>query len=551
MADGGVDGGMAAFLLVATPALPLLMLLACLWRPLRYVVLRWLALAPLPGLAAALLASGRPPLMLDADRLRLTLELGPAQALLLGAAALLWAMAGAYVPAYLRHKPNNGRFALFWLATLSGSLGVFVAGDLASFYIAFALVSLAAWGLVMHDGTRRARRAGAVYLALAVAGEVVLLAAFVLLAVAAPGDSLAIGDVVAALPQSPWLDATLALLILGFGLKAGLVPLHVWLPVAHPAAPMPASAVLSGAIIKAGIVGLVAFLPAAQAMPGWGETLAAIGLITAWYGIAVGITQDNAKTVLAYSSVSQMGVTTAVLGAAWAAGNAGAMPLVAFYAAHHVLVKGALFLGVGVVAATGSDRLRPVFVPMALLALSIAGLPLSGGAAAKLAVDGLLGDGGIALLATMSAAGSALLMLHFLRCLEPLAAAAPRARPERGLVLPWAVLGLAAVAVPWALYPAVSGGSLADLTMPASLWKAGWPVLLGAALAWGLRYWRADLPHLPEGDMVVAGESAVRAAMAWGAWAERAERALGDWPATGLVLLALTMLMALALAALA
>ena len=542
---------MTAFLLIATPALPLLMLLACLWRPLRYVVLRWLALAPLPGIAAALLAAGRPPLMLDADRLRLTLELGPAQALLLGAAAFLWSMAGAYVPAYLRGKPNNGRFALFWLATLSGSLGVFVAGDLASFYVAFALVSLAAWGLVMHDGTRRARRAGAVYLALAVAGEVVLLAAFVLLAVAAPGDSLAIRDVVAALPRSPWLDATLALLILGFGLKAGLVPLHVWLPVAHPAAPMPASAVLSGAIIKAGIVGLIGFLPAAQAMPGWGETLAAIGLITAWYGIAVGITQDNAKTVLAYSSVSQMGVTTAVLGAAWAAGNAGAMPLAAFYAAHHVLVKGALFLGVGVVAASGSDRLRPVFVPMALLALSVAGLPLSGGAAAKLAVDGLLGDGGIALLATMSAAGSALLMLHFLRCLKPLAAAEPRARAAYGIVLPWAVLGLAAVAVPWALYPAVSGGSPADLAMPASLWKAAWPVLLGAALAWGLRYWRTDLPHLPEGDMVVAGESAVRAAMAWGAWAERAERTLGDWPATGLVLLALTVLMALALGALA
>ena len=88
----------------------------------------------------------------------------------------------------------------------------------------------------------------------------------------------------------------------------GLVPLHVWLPLAHPAAPMPASAVLSGAIIKAGVIGLIRFLPFDGALPDWGAVLTAVGLLTAFYGVAVGITQANPKTVLAYSSVSQMGL---------------------------------------------------------------------------------------------------------------------------------------------------------------------------------------------------------------------------------------------------
>ena len=146
----------------------------------------------------------------------------------------------------------------------------------------------------------------------------------------------------------------LALLILGFGLKIGLVPLHVWMPLAYTAAPIPAAAVLSGAAVKAGVIGLIRFLPLRAALPGWGEALAALGLFSAFYGVAVGITQHNPKTVLAYSSVSQMGLIAAVLGMGLAAGDKASALAAAFYAAHHVLVKGALFLAVGVVAATGA-----------------------------------------------------------------------------------------------------------------------------------------------------------------------------------------------------
>ena len=251
----------AEMLLIATPVVPIAMLVACLWRSVRERMLTWLALAPAPGLAAAIFATRNPSLVLDEPRLRLTLALDDPGRILLGVAALLWIAAGAYAATYLKGKPHGARFSACWLLTLTGSLGVFITADLASFYLAFAFVSLAAYGLVVHDGTARASRAGVIYLVLAVLGEVFLLQAFALLVAAIPGSSLAIRDAVAALPGSPWRGITMGLLIAGFGLKAGLLPLHVWLPVAHPAAPMPASAVLSGAIIKAGVIGLIRFLP--------------------------------------------------------------------------------------------------------------------------------------------------------------------------------------------------------------------------------------------------------------------------------------------------
>ena len=240
-----------------------------------------LALAPLPALGAALVAADGPALVLPAALLGLTFALDVPGAMLLGTAALLWIAAGAYARADLRGAANRGRFAVWWLMTLTGNLGVFMAADLVSFYLFFTLASLAPYGLVVHDNTPAARRAAAVYVALAVLGEALLLMGFVLLAAASPDGSLLIRDAVAALPTSPWRDAALAFLVLGFGLKIGLVPLHVWMPLTYSAAPIPAAAVLSGAAVKAGVIGLIRFLPFEAGLPGWGEALAAAGLLSA------------------------------------------------------------------------------------------------------------------------------------------------------------------------------------------------------------------------------------------------------------------------------
>lgn len=536
----------AGLLLVATLAVPVGMLFACLSRRVREGMSTFLGLAPLPGLAAALLAADGPPLVLDEAGRQFTLALDPPGAILLGVAALLWSIAGIYARTYIGVGPAAGRFSEWWLLTLTGSLGVFIAADLVSFYVTFAVVSLAAWGLVVHDGTAQARRAGVIYLGLAVFGELCMLMGFALLAAATPGDSLAIPGAVAMLPASPWRGLTLALLIAGFGLKMGLVPLHVWLPIAHPAAPMPASAVLSGAIIKSGLIGLIRFLPFEGSVADWNAMLTGLGLATAFYAVAVGITQANPKTVLAYSSVSQMGFVAAVLGAGFAA-SAGVATAAAFYAAHHVLAKGALFLAVGVAAATGARRLWPVLLPAALLALGFGGLPLTGGYVAKLAVKAPLGEGAVGLLATLAAAGSTLLMLHFVHRLRASAATDPEASAPVGLAAPWLALALAAVAIPWTLFLTAGIGTLADAVAPAALWPALWPVLLGGGLAVALRRLGERVPRVPEGDVVVLGAPLARVGAASGAALERADSILRRWPVAGLSLLMLTLILGAAL----
>jgi multicomponent Na+:H+ antiporter subunit A len=535
--------GTGALLGVAL-GLSLVMLLACLSPRLKARMPALLALAPAPALAAALLAPvgilELPPIL---PGLRLALDVPGA--MLLGVAALLWIAAGLYASAWLRGRPDGGRFALWWLLTLTGNIGVFMAADLMSFYLVFSLVSLAAYGLIVDDGTPRARRYGLIYVALAVLGEAFLLMAFVLLAQATPGDSLLIRDAVAALPTSPWRDSTLALLILGFGVKIGLVPFHVWMPLAYRAAPIPAAAVLSGGAVKAGVIGLIRFLPLDAALSGWGEALAAAGLFSAFYGVAIGITQSNAKTVLAFSSVSQMGVIAAVLGMGLAAGDGGVALSVGFYAAHHTLVKGALFLAVGVAQTTNARRLWPVLLPAAILALGLGGLPLTGGALAKLVVKPPLGEGIVGLLATLSSAGTTLLMLHFLRRLVATSAHdAPQAAAAR-LSLPWLAMASASVAIPWALYLTVMGGTLSDALAPAALWSAVWPVLLGGVMAVGLWRWGGSLPEVPEGDVVVlVAEDAKGLARAMGSMLERLDGVLRQWPVAGVSLLAVAVVLA-------
>jgi formate hydrogenlyase subunit 3/multisubunit Na+/H+ antiporter MnhD subunit len=534
-------------LLIATWAVPLAMLAACLSPRGRARMPALLGLAPLPGLAAALLAHDAAPLVLDDSRLNLTIALEPAAAVLLGAASLLWMIAGIYARSYMGKDPHAARFAEWWLLTMAGSLGVFVAGDLLTFYIAFAIVSLAAWGLVAHDDTPSARRAGVLYIGLAVFGEVCLLLAFALLATFASGPSIAIHEVVAALPENPARHYIVGLLITGFGLKAGLLPLHVWLPIAHPAAPMPASAVLSGAIIKAGVIGLILFLPIDPGLASWGTVLTVIGLLTAYYAVIVGITQQNPKTVLAYSSVSQMGGVVAILGMGLATGNAAAAMAAAFLAAHHVLVKGALFLAVGVAAGSSGRRAWTLMLPAGLLALALGGLPLTGGALAKLAAKAPLGDGLVASLVTLAAAGTTLLMLHFLFRLAATRAASPGATARAGLLVPWLLLAFLAIALPWALAPTLVGLTGADSLDPKALWAASWPVLLGIALVVGLRRFGALLPRVPEGDLVVLGGGATRASRSIGDVIERVEQRLRDWANAGVSLLVLVIVLGAAL----
>jgi hypothetical protein len=159
---------------------------------------------------------------------------------------------------------------------------------------------------------------------------------------------------------------------------------------------------------------------------------------------------------------------------------------------------------------------------------------------AKIVVDGPLGDGTASKIATLSAVGTTLLMLQFLRSLAKTASQDPQATAAAGLVWPWLATAAVSLVVPWTLYLAVPSGTLPDPLALAVLWKALWPVLLGAVLAIALWRWARRLPRVPEGDVVVAIHGGVPVAVAWGKTLERMDSALRQWPAAGVSLLILT-----------
>jgi len=474
----------------------------------------WLvALAPLPALAVALSGAHDGTLELPWLFFGATWEADGWRRAMLAAAALVWTIAGVQGRARLADDARPREYEVAWLLALAGNLGTFIARDVASFYGCFALMSFAAYPLVIHDRSRKALAAGRLYLVMTIVGEVLILAGLV----AAAGDSGApmladLGATIADTPRAAWIVAALWL---GFGVKTAVPVLHVWLPTTHASAPTPMSATLGGAIMNSGIVGLLATLPLGQlALPRLGLAIGIVGVVGALGGAAIGVTQRKTKHVLGYSSVSQMGMMTATLGAAITApAAAGAVTgAAALFAVHHGLAKATLFLGVDVARHAGALPRRAVQALFAIPAFVLAGVPLTSGAASKLASKAALAPlddrwPWLVPLLTLAAAGTTLLAVRALRCLldeVPADATRDAAGPvtTSAWPLPWFVAITGVLTAVWWLplvepaiaWPGTSVKSAADLL---------WPVALGLSLAsLGAR---AGWPrrHVPAGDLAV------------------------------------------------
>ncbi|WP_019594315.1 complex I subunit 5 family protein [Thioalkalivibrio sp. ALM2T] len=509
---------MSSILLLAVPLLPLLLAVFIGLRPGQARLNRLVPWAALPGLLLAALAPTGLEATFDSLLMGTHLAVDPTGRAFLALTAGLWLAAGLFALGERRDDARRERFYVFWLLALAGNLGLVLAQDAASFYLFFSLMSLSAYGLVVHSGKPEAWRAGRVYLILAVLGEVLLLAGL-LLAVHAAGQS-SLAAVAAARPEG-W---ALALLVVGLGIKAGMLPLHFWLPLAHPAAPVPASAVLSGAMIKAGLLGWMRLLPLdATGHAVLGETLVLLGLAAAFLGVLVGVLQVRPKTVLAYSSISQMGLMTVGIGLALLLPEARGWLLAAvtLYAVHHGLAKGALFLTAGMQNQWPGTRLaRAAFVLFTLLpALALAGLPFTSGALAKNTLKGPLAPDALPgwlahteLLLTLAAAGTSVLLLRFLWCWQA-GLQAPADGLDRQRWWAWGALALMGLLLPLGVLVVGPGGLPVE---PRDLYGLAllWPIALGLVVA-GIAYRLIrdrETPRVPEGDLAVLAEAAWSAA---------------------------------------
>lgn len=499
---------MAAF---AVPLLLAVMLRPRLLRPLALAAAPW---ATLPALVVALGLEGPQPLA--SDWLMLGARLGTSDPLTRGFLLLttcVWFTSGWYARASVESDPERARFWTFFLATFSGNVGLIVAEDVASFYAFYALMTFAAYGLIVHTRTEPARRAGRVYLVMALLGEMLLLTAFLL--VVGAGINLQVAEAPRAVAASARPELVVALLWVGFGVKAGAFLLHLWLPLAHPVAPTPASAVLSGAMVKAGVLGWLRFLPLGLvSLPALGWSCLVVGFTAAFYAAAVGVTQRDPKTILAYSTVSQMGFMTAALGVGLASPDAASTVIAAtlVFATHHALVKAALFLGVGVAhTATSVWTARLVTLGLLVSAASLAGAPLSSGALAKASLKHalVLAPSRAALLTSFlsfAAVGSTLLMVQYLRRALPRGSGDTR-HPNAGLYAPWALLLVLQLAFVWR--PPHPSEGIDYLLRPAQLWASTWPLAMGlglGGLGWLIRRRVPRLPEIPAGDLLLLVE---------------------------------------------
>ena len=220
-------------------------------------------------------------------------------------AALMWLVTGLFSPEYFAHYRNRNRYYLFLLITLGATEAIFLSADLYTTFVFFEIMSLCSYVWVAQDEKEASLRAGATYLAVAVIGGMVMLMGIFLLHHQA--GTLTIGDLPAAVVGKNLWPAALCMFV-GFAGKAGAYPIHIWLPKAHPVAPAPASALLSGILTKTGIFGILVISCKMMFQDArWGAFMLIIGVITMFLGALLALFSVNFKRTLACSSVSQIG----------------------------------------------------------------------------------------------------------------------------------------------------------------------------------------------------------------------------------------------------
>ncbi len=327
-------------------------------------------------------------LMTLSDQLPILLRADAAGMFFAAVMAFVWAAAGLYAIGYMPHEGGERRFYAFYLMTLGALMGLCFAATMVTLYLFYEAMTLLTFPLVLHSGRKEAVAAGIKYLIYSVVGASLALLGLLLLAPFTDGLTFAPGGVLAAEKANGREGLVLAavfVMLLGFGAKAGMFPLHGWLPTAHPQAPSPASAVLSGVITKAGVLGvfrLIYGLVGPDFLRGtWVQTAFLIlALFTVLMGSLLAYRERLLKKRLAYSTVSQVSYILFGLATLHPAGVAGAL----MHVVCHALVKVGLFMAAGaVIQQKGKRRANDLAgvgrrMPVTMACMTVASLGLIG-----------------------------------------------------------------------------------------------------------------------------------------------------------------------------
>ena len=315
-------------------------------------------------------------------------------------ALFMWCVSLLFSKEYFAHYSHKARYYAFMLITMFATLGVFLSKDLFTLFIFFEMMSLSSYVWVVQEETEEALKAGVTYLAIAVIGGMVMLMGLFLLNHAV--GTLKIDELYEAV-QKAWNEKSQQiytagfLMLFGFGAKAGMFPLHFWLPKAHPVAPAPASALLSGILTKCGIFGILILTTEVFVHDlKWGSVILILGVLGMVTGAVLAVFSVNLKRTLACSSVSQIGFILVGVGMQCFLGeeNAFAVEGTFLHMVNHSLLKLLLFNLAGVVymnthaldlnTVRGFGRKKPFLMITFLMGvLGIGGMPLFNGYVSK------------------------------------------------------------------------------------------------------------------------------------------------------------------------
>lgn len=271
--------------------------------------------------------------------------------------AFMWSMTSLFSHEYFHHYRNRNRYYFFLLLTFAGTMGVFLSGNLFTTFIFFELMSMASYVMVVHDEKPAAMRAGDTYLMIAVLGGMVMLMGLFLMSNAVGTleiDELheAVTSYLADGGSVKIIWASAMCMLFGFGAKAGMFPVHIWLPKAHPVAPAPASALLSGILTKSGVYGILIITSRIFLYdPTYGKLILGIGTITMFLGAFLALFSIDLKRTLACSSMSQIGFILVACGMQALLGhhNAYAVRGALLHMVNHSVFKLILFMVAGAV----------------------------------------------------------------------------------------------------------------------------------------------------------------------------------------------------------